>query len=190
MERSHGHSCLVRPFCVGRWAPVCARRPSRPVGSPWRNCCGDPRAGTGCVDAYHGLAERTEARRSGECARSLGASTSPAIRLLAPLHSPPIARVRLGHACAARADRRRLAFTRTTVTRVARSARGRPAAASAWASRSHGPAPTPDRTRSKRRRGAPRCRTSVRADRAARRTTNPRQARPVRLHAWHPTKCR
>ena len=192
--------------CGVRETPV----PTR--GSPWRICCGGGRAPVATLrrrrhprrDSPRGPTARAALRRSGtttqpnapkpvasaKCARSLGTSPSPAIRLLAPLHSPPIARVRLGHACAARADRRRLAFTRTTAPRVARSARGRPAAASAWAPRSHRPAPTPDRTRSKRRRGAPRCRTSVRAGRAAQRTTNPSKARPVRLHAWHPTKCR
>ena len=60
---------------------------------------GDPRPAPVCVDTYHGLTERTDARRSGQV-RALPE------RRAEPRHSagciltfpPPIARVRVGHA--------------------------------------------------------------------------------------------
>ena len=104
------------------------------------------------------------------------------------LSPSPIARVHLGHACAARADRRRLAHAHH-VPRVARSARGRPAAASAWAPRSISSAPCPTARAASGEGVLP---DAARACTPTRAQSSPEAAtvRAVRLHAWHPTKCR
>lgn len=200
-----------RPFCCGLWAVVCARRLARTVGSPWRNCCGGGRAPVAALrrrrhprrDSPRGPTARTALRGTrttapppapkpvvaAKCASPLPLEPAapPAPRGLFP---SPIARVHLGHACAACADRLRLAHVHH-VPPVARSARGRPAAASAWAPRSISSAPCPT-ARAASGEGvlpdAARACTPTQPASAPR--TEPQKVRAVRLYAWHPTKCR
>lgn len=75
------------------------------------------------------------------------------------------------------------------VPRVARSARGRPAAASAWAPRSISAAPCPTARAASGEGVLP---DAARACTPTRAQSSPEAAtvRAVRLHAWHPTKCR
>jgi hypothetical protein len=181
VERSHWHFCLVRPFCFGLWCARDARPdPWDPLGEIF---CGGGRAPVAALrrrrhprrDSPRGPTARAELRRrrSQRTAlhddRRVGKVRAPHPPVPATATRPAVAplrrrsaRIRPVDACAARTDSHCGEHERgLTVPRVARSARGRPAAASAWAPRSRGSAPMPDRTRSKRRRGAPRCRTSV-----------------------------
>ena len=186
--------CLGDRFAVGcgLWAVVCARRVARTVGSPWRNCCGggrapvaalrrrrpprrdspgDPRPAPRCVVRVPRprRLHRSPSRRQSARTPLHGRQRLPLARC--GLSPSPIARVHLGHACAARANRLRLA-PRAPRRPCSSFGTGTPRRRLCVGAAIHQLRPMPDRTRSKRRRGAPRCRTSVYTDPARERTTN------------------
>lgn len=202
-----------RPFCCGLWAvgrgvretlganrgiplakllrgwPCACRCAPAPASPPQRFAAGTHGPRRAAWYAYHGPAACTEARRGGQVRELpfMGASDCHwrAADSLRRRSRASTSAMRVPRALTAAASR-----ARAPRSPCSSFGTGTPRRRLCVGAAIHQLRPMPDRTRSKRRRGAPRCRPSVYADPARERTTNQRKVRAVRLHAWHPTKCR